>query len=109
MISVEPCDSKLPWALTLATLKLVMRPMEILVRGVGEGLVVGRKIMGPNRLWMENQCHLSSHTDDQDFQLQEGLGKSVMTQMRQLPRARSKEQGPLQGSGMLRDQPWSWI
>ena len=37
---------------------------------------------------MENQYHLSSHTDDQDFQLQEGLGKSVMIQRRQLPRAR---------------------
>lgn len=62
---------------------------------------------GTNRLWMENQCHLSSHTDDQDFQLQKGLGKSVMTQRRQLPRARVQGAGPLQGSRMLRDQPWS--
>lgn len=56
---------------------------------------------------MENQCHLSSHTDDQDFQLQEGLGKSVMTQRRQLPRARVQGAGPLQGRGMLHDQLWS--
>ena len=47
VISVGAVDSKLPWALTLATLKLVMRAHGNPGSGAGEGLVVGGKIVGP--------------------------------------------------------------
>lgn len=47
MISVGAMDSKLPWALTLATLRLVMRAHGNLGWGAGEGLIMGWKIVGP--------------------------------------------------------------
>lgn len=61
--------------------------METLVGLQGKASSWG-KDRGTDRLWVENQSHLASHTDDQDFQLQEGLEKSAMTQRRRLPRAR---------------------
>ena len=68
VISVGAMDSKLPWALTLAALRLKMRAHGNPGWVAGEGLVMGGN-RGTDRLWVGNQSHLASHTDDQDFQL----------------------------------------